>query len=115
MNNKEFRFYVLLVLSVVFFEGVAQYHIKKSKITNNSLYILISIFAYSIVCLLLKECYAFNGIGLTNLLWSVISIINMLTIGVIMFNENITLIDILGVLLCLCGMYLIFVVGHRIE
>ena len=112
--KKDFRFYLFLILGVVFFEGIAQYHIKKSRITKNSLYILVSIFAYSIVCLLLKQCYAFNGIGITNLTWSVISIITMLSIGVIMFNEDITRYDIMGVIMCLFGMYLIFVKGHRV-
>jgi len=111
--KKDFKFYFLLIVGVVFFEGVAQYHIKKSKNTKNSLYILISIFAYSVVCLLLKRCYEFNGIGITNLTWSVISIITMLSIGVIMFNEEITRYDIMGICLCLLGMYLIFVRGHR--
>lgn len=115
MKNSDMIFYFLLIVCVVFFEGVAQYHIKKSRITKNSLYILVSIFAYSIVCLLLKRCYEFNGIGITNLTWSVISIISMLTIGVIMFNEEITRYDMLGVIFCLSGMYLIFIKGHRLE
>lgn len=111
-NGNNLKLYFLLIVFIVFFEGVAQFHIKKSRLTKNSIYILISIFAYSIVCLLLKKCYEFNGIGITNLAWSVISIITMISIGVIMFNEKITLYDIIGVILCLSGMYLIFIYGH---
>lgn len=112
-SKEDLRFYFLLILSVVFFEGIAQYHIKKSKLTKNNLYILISILSYSIVCLLLQKCYDFNGVGITNLAWSIISIITMLTIGVIIFDEKITLYDILGVILCITGIYLIFILEHE--
>lgn len=34
MNNKKLKFYLLLIFTIVFFEDIAQYHIKKSKIDN---------------------------------------------------------------------------------
>ena len=110
MNNN--HFYLLLICVIVLFESIAQYHIKQSKVNNNMLYILIAIASYSIICLLLHKCYDFMGMGITNFVWSIISIISILTIGVIAFDENITQNDILGVLLAISGLYLIFVKGH---
>ncbi len=110
MNNTQF--YLLLVCVIVLFESIAQYHIKKSKINNNMLYILIAIASYSIICLLLHKCYDFMGMGITNFVWSVVSIVSILLIGTIIFDEKLTKYDILGVLLAVSGLYLIFIKGH---
>jgi multidrug transporter EmrE-like cation transporter len=110
MNNTQF--YLLLVCVIVLFESIAQYHIKQSKINNNMLYILIAIASYSIICLLLHKCYDFMGMGITNFVWSVVSIVSILLIGTIIFDEKLTKYDILGVLLAVSGLYLIFVKGH---
>ena len=112
MNSND-KYYFLLIFSIVFFESIAQYHIKQSKIKNNNLYILVAIFSYSIVCLLLDKCYDFNGVGITNFVWSIASIISMLMVGVILFNESITKYDALGIVLSLIGLYLIFVYEHN--
>lgn len=113
MNTKDLKFYFLLIIIIVFFESVAQYHIKKSKVTHNYLYLLISIFCYSVVCLILNRCYDFDGMGITNFLWSVLSIISMMTIGALVFNEHITKYDLIGMVLSVIGLYLIFIYGHR--
>jgi multidrug transporter EmrE-like cation transporter len=110
MNNTQF--YLLLVCVIVLFESIAQYHIKQSKINNNMLYILIAIASYSIICLLLHKCYDFMGMGITNFVWSVVSIVSILLIGTIIFDEKLTKYDILGVLLAVSGLYLIFIKGH---
>lgn len=113
MNYKDYKYYFLLIFSIVFFESIAQYHIKKSKINNNYIYLLVAIFAYSIVCLLLNKCYDFNGIGMTNFVWSVLSIVIMLIVGVVAFNETITKYDIIGIVLSISGMYMIFIYDHK--
>jgi multidrug transporter EmrE-like cation transporter len=110
MNNTQF--YLLLVCVIVLFESIAQYHIKQSKINNNMFYILIAIASYSIICLLLHKCYDFMGMGITNFVWSVVSIVSILLIGTIIFDEKLTKYDILGVLLAVSGLYLIFIKGH---
>lgn len=112
MEKQNLYFYLILILTIVLFESIAQYNIKVNKITNNYLFLLIAMFSYSIVCLLLKKCYDFNGMGITNFVWSVISIVTMLLIGNIMFDEKITKIDIIGIILSIIGLYLIFVYNH---
>lgn len=112
MNNKKLNFYFLLIFTIVFFEAIAQYHIKKSKIDNKYVHLSIAVFSYSVVCLLLDKCYDFNGVGITNFVWSVLSIISMLIVGYVLFNEKITKFDIAGIILSIFGLYLIFVYDH---
>lgn len=102
----------MLILLIVIFESIGQYHIKKSKLKGSLTFLLIGMFCYIVVCLLLKKCYAFNGMGITNFIWSVLSIISVLIVGVLAFDENITKIDIIGIMLAVAGLYLIFVVEH---
>jgi drug/metabolite transporter (DMT)-like permease len=111
-GDKSFNFYIILILLIVLFESIAQYHIKKSKTTHGLLFLAIGMLSYSIVCLLLKKCYDFNGMGITNFVWSVVSIISMLTIGNIVFGEKLTKYDFIGILLSVSGLYLIFVYDH---
>ncbi len=110
--------YIFLILCIVAFECVAQYNLKKSNMINkknksNYLYIFFAIIAYVIICLLLKKCYAFNGIGLINLLWSVTSIIAVIILGKFVFKEEINKSQIIGILFCVVGLYFIFVRGNK--
>lgn len=102
----------MLILLIVIFESIGQYHIKKSKIKNSLTFLLVGMVCYIVVCLLLKKCYDFKGMGITNFIWSVLSIISVLMVGVIAFDENITKTDIFGIILAVSGLYLIFVVEH---
>jgi len=113
MNSKDLKFYFLLIFTIVFFESIAQYHIKKSKLKRNYLYLLIAIFSYSVVCLLLDKCYDFDGMGITNFVWSILSIITMILVGALAFNERITKYDVIGMILSVIGLYLIFIYGHH--
>lgn len=112
MNNKNFSIYAVLILALVIFEGSAQYHIKKSRQPNGLVFLFVGIFCYSVVCLLLHKCYAFEGMGMTNFVWSIMSIISMMAIGYIAFNEEINKYDVIGFGLCSIGLYFIFLYGH---
>lgn len=70
-------------------------------------------FCYGIVCLLLNRCYDFDGMGMTNFVWSILSIVTMISVGYFIFNESITRYDIIGMVLSVIGLYLIFVYGHN--
>lgn len=106
------HFYIFLILLIVLFESIAQFHIKKSRITNNIIFLLIGILAYTIVCLLLKKCYEFETMGITNFVWSILSIVSIILIGVFSFDETITKYDIMGMVICSIGLYLIFLKDH---
>ncbi len=109
------HFYIFLIFLSVLFQSVAQYHIIKSRISNNMIFFLIGIIAYTIVCLLLKKCYEYETIGITNFVWSVLSIVTIILIGLISFDEAVTKYDIIGIVICTIGLYLIFIKDHYIN
>ena len=106
--------YIFLIILIVIFENFAQYNIKKHNIENNFFYIFLAIASYSIVCLLLGKCYTMKGagVGITNFIWSILSIVSLIMIGGIIFHETITFYDIFGIILCICGLYFIFLKDH---
>jgi hypothetical protein len=72
------KFYIFLIFIIVLFESIAQFHIKQSKVKHNILYLLIAVASYVVVCLLLHKCYDFMGMGITNFVWSVLNLMNLL-------------------------------------
>jgi len=106
--------YLFLIILIVIFENFAQYNIKKNIIENNYLYLFLAIASYSIVCLLLGKCYKIKGagVGITNFVWSILSIVSLIMLGIIVFHETITFYDIFGIILCIVGLYFIFLKDH---
>jgi drug/metabolite transporter (DMT)-like permease len=51
--------------------------------------------------------------GMTNFVWSILSIVTMLAVGYLVFDEHITKYDVIGMFLSVIGLYLIFVYGHN--
>jgi hypothetical protein len=106
------HFYIFLIALIVLFESIAQFHIKKSRISNNIIFLFVGILAYTIVCLLLKKCYEFETMGITNFVWSILSIVSIILIGLFSFNESVTKYDIIGIGICIIGLYFIFIKDH---
>ena len=50
--------------------------------------------------------------GITNFVWSILSIVSIILIGVFSFDETITKYDIIGMVICSIGLYLIFLKDH---
>ena len=109
---KDSNYYILLIAVIVIFESIAQYHISESKRRNSVIFFLLAIASYSVVCLLLHKCYDFGGMAMTNFAWYSLSILSIVLIGFLGFNENITRYDLIGLVLAIGGLYLIFVKGH---
>jgi multidrug transporter EmrE-like cation transporter len=59
------------------------------------------------VCYLLVQLYKYKGIGLINVLWSGLSILVILSIGIIFFNEKITNLDKIGIFFIILGIIFI--------
>jgi len=110
---KDLNFFLFLILLIIIFEAIAQYHVRKSKDRNMGYYFLVAILAYAIVCVLLRRCYDFDGIGMTNFIWSILSIITIMLVGAIAFDEKITYNDAIGIVLATVGLYFIFIMDHE--
>ena len=104
--NPETISLLTLVLLISISECIGQSCLKKFHINplpkNNYLYYLAVLF-YSIVCLLLLLSYKYKSMGLVNVLWSGISVLVILSSGILFFNEKITILDKIGVILILLG------------
>uniref|UniRef100_A0A6C0HGF8 EamA domain-containing protein n=1 Tax=viral metagenome TaxID=1070528 RepID=A0A6C0HGF8_9ZZZZ len=109
---KDSNYYILLIAVIVIFESIAQYHISESKRRNSILFFLLAIASYSVVCLLLHKCYDFGGMAMTNFTWYTLSIVSIVLIGFLGFDESITRYDLIGLVMTIGGLYLIFVKGH---
>ena len=107
-------YYIFLIILIIVGEIYAQYNIKKYSIHNNWVYMCLGIVSYTVVCFLLSKCYNQPGgeLGFTNLIWSICTIISMIIIGVVVFQEILTKYDIIGIGFCLIGLYFIFIYGH---
>jgi multidrug transporter EmrE-like cation transporter len=104
---------IKLIFFVVLAESIAQYNIKESLIKESNVRLLFAIFAYGFVCLFLRQIYSNKvAIGITNVIWSILSIITILILGIIFFHEKINQWDILGIFLAILGLYFIYVKGH---
>lgn len=99
--------YILLsiILAIAFFELIAQSSVKYFHKTEKTQYIyyFIAILSYCVVAYLLTLSYDHKGMGITNLLWSGITIVVILTAGIILYNERLTNYDIAGLCLILSG------------
>jgi multidrug transporter EmrE-like cation transporter len=78
-------------------------------------YFMLGVIAYSVVCYLLVRSYNYKGMGLINCIWSGLSILLILTIGIIIFNEPINKIDVLGVVFIIIGIWCILWHGPHDE
>lgn len=101
-----------ILLFIVGTESCAQYFLKKCKTTQRWHFFLIAVFFYALVCLGLYNMYDYKDMGVVNLMWSCLSIISIIMIGVIFFHEEINWFDIMGIVFVFIGFGFIFLYGH---
>ena len=111
--NQESMILIYIILAIVFFEAIAQFCVKKSKANGNNGYLCISVFAYFIVCLLLLRSYSYKTMGVVNLVWSCLSIITIMFIGIVFYHEKLTQYDLIGLAFVLTGLYFVFMKDHK--
>jgi len=104
---------IYIILAIVLLETVAQSCLKQSKITNNQNYMCVSVLAYFLICLLLIKSYAYDTMGIVNLIWSCFSIILVIVAGVCLYHEEFTKYDCMGMIFVFAGLYFIFLKGHN--
>ncbi len=75
--------------------------------------VLLGILFYSIVCVLLVMSYKYKGMGLVNVLWSGLSVLVIVSTGMLFFNEKITRLDWLGIALIIGGMVAVLYEGEH--
>jgi multidrug transporter EmrE-like cation transporter len=106
-------FLTIFIILIVISEAIAQNYIKKGSINGDLKYLFVSIFFYGWICYMLYKLYGRNNMGSTFAIWSITSSITIYLLGFLMYDEFLTLNDIIGFLLCAIGLYLIFIADHK--
>jgi multidrug transporter EmrE-like cation transporter len=102
LQSKIFLLGLVLLISISECLGqscLKTYHENPSKLW---LWILGVLF-YTIVCALLVMSYKYKGMGIVNVIWSGISVLIIVSTGVLFFEETITWLDKIGIALILTG------------
>lgn len=97
-----------LFLALISFEFLALYSIKKYKKSKDNKYVLLSVLGYSLVALTLIRIVDKNdSVSLTNVTWNILSSMYGLFIGYILFTEEITTKQFLGITVGVISLLLI--------
>ena len=95
---------VFLVLLISLSECLGQTCLKKYSLTPTSHWLYwLGVSFYALVCLLLVFSYKYRGMGLINVLWSGLSVLTIVSVGLIFFDETVTRLDWLGIALVITG------------
>jgi multidrug transporter EmrE-like cation transporter len=103
---KDINYLLLGLIILIAISECAGQSCLKSLYANPSrtyLYFLAVLF-YGIVCLLLVLSYKYKGMGLINVLWSGLSVLTIVSVGVIFYHEKLTSLDMFGIALILVGL-----------
>lgn len=89
-----------LIYLIIFFiccaETLAISFVKKYHNGDGAYYFPLAVCMYALVCFLLNKSFSFSGMGLTNVMWSGISVMAVTLTGVLWFHEKLHLHDILA-------------------
>lgn len=96
----------ILVLLISIFEAFAQSTIHYAYYNNNKYYIIFGIFLYIIIAFLIYKAYNYKGVGMVNAIWSGFSIIFMIIIGIVLFNEKILFNEYIGIFFIIIGIFI---------
>lgn len=91
-------------------EAAAFAALKQYTLTKNSWLFALAVAMYGLVCFFLTRAFAFKDIGIVNVLWSVFSIIAVISVGVFAFHESLSWREVAGVVLAAAG---VAVLGGR--
>ncbi len=110
LNNNSFLLLIILLISVceLFGQSCLKYFYSND---NKPQYYIYAILFYSVICFLLLQSYKYKGMGMVNVIWSGLSILIVLSSGVVFFEEKITTMDKIGVLFVIFGIFLILYEG----
>lgn len=106
---------VLLFLAIVLLECIALYSVKRYSQRKEELFLILSVLGYSVIpillILLIREK---QNIATVNIIWNILSTVYGLMIGVLIFSEKITPLQVLGIIMGTLSLLLIFL-GHSKE
>lgn len=102
---------LVIIVLISLFECIAQGCLKNFFKNSKLYFFAISVICYAAVCYLLVCSYSFKSMGMVNCIWSGVSIIFIVCIGYVFFNEKIDIQDIMGIGLIIIGIWFILYDG----
>lgn len=88
-------------------EAAAFASLKQYTLTKNPLLFAAGVLLYGAVCFFLTKTFAYKDIGIINVLWSVFSIVAIISVGALVFHESLSWKEAAGVGLALAGVALL--------
>lgn len=102
------KYLFLLIILICLSEAIAMTCVKKYHNGDGRCYIYFAIIMYAIVCFLLNQSLNFSDtIGMTNVIWSGISVMLVTLVGVIVFHEELHFHDVIAASLITVGMLIL--------
>ncbi len=112
MRNSVVLLFLVLLISLS--ECLGQSCLKKYSLTPTKHWLYwLGVFFYAMVCILLVLSYKYKGMGLINVIWSGLSVLTIVSIGLLFFNETVTPLDWLGIGLVIFGIGCIVYEGEH--
>lgn len=110
MNN--YICFIGIIILMTICEFIGQSCLKHFKMNNHKIhYYLYATIFYSIVCYLLLLSYEYKEMGIVDILWSGISMLIIISTGMVFFGDTITNLDRIGICLIIAGIFFILVEG----
>lgn len=98
----------LIILFICIAEASAMACVKNYHDGNGLIYFMAAVALYAIVCYLLHCSYYYkNSMGLTNIIWSGLSVLMVALFGILIFHEKLHFHDIIAGLFITTGLLII--------
>ena len=94
----------LIILGIVIMEAIAQYFIKKYNEIPSPIYYILGVIFYAGVAYLLNSSYNYSSMGMSQMLWSGMSVVAILLVGSLFFGEKIEMNEWIGMLFIMAGL-----------
>lgn len=99
---KPWMLYVF-VIGILLSETAAMSFLKEYSSGGEFLMLIVGLAFYFLVCLFLVQSMHYDSIGIVNVLWSAASVLVVLFVGIILFHEQVTGFQMIGIGLVICG------------
>lgn len=107
MSFSSINYIVWLIISAIFF-AVGEFLSKKFALSPRLIYVVYILIAYSIGALAwLPAILQKNQLSIVGTLWSVLSLLTTILIGVLIFNEKLNLTSIVGIIFAVIAVVLL--------
>lgn len=94
---------LIFVIFIVILETLAIACVKEYHINNQISYFILAVFLYGVVCYFLHLSFYYSSMGITNVIWSGLSVFLVALAGVVLFKEQIHKHDIFAGILITAG------------